>query len=203
MSHSPAHSGPWTLSCMVPSAFLPPRTAGPSTPGCGPLSPCRHRPGQGHVCGQRLVARWSEGSGQLECPGPSAAQPPPQETREDRTKRPPPLHEEVGSYDSLSAHRCPEGGAGGPARRRGQTGRPGGGQSVGRGGAQPARLLHSGQSRGDSRAGAAHGPRLGHLGVFFSPLHFPSSVTMSLTTRWLSCRNGTREGFGFVLRGQR
>ena len=98
------------------------------------------QPGQGHVCGQRLVARTGEGgSGQLEDETLRQFLNLPSETREDRTKR---LfrHYTVGSYDSLSAHRYRRGGwAGG---RWGQMrGRPRGEQSAGRSGAQPTHLL--------------------------------------------------------------
>lgn len=83
-------------------------------------------------------------------------------------------------------------GAGGPVRDGARWGEAQGKQSAGRGGAQPARLLppRSVQGRLPGRA-LPMDPVWGTWGVFFSPLHFPSSVTMSLTTRWLSCRNGT------------
>lgn len=157
------------------------------------------QPGQGHVCGQRLAAHTGEGgSGQLEGETLRQLLNLPSETREDRTKR---LfrHYTVGSYDSLSAHRYRRGRwAGGQGGQMGEAE----GEAVSGAGWCPTRTsAASPASPGTTpRAGAAHGPCLGHVGGqpdpgasagFFSPLHFPSSVTMSLTTRWLSCRNGT------------
>lgn len=82
---------------MVPSACLPMDLWAPTSMWA--------QPGQGCVCGQRLVSSMAEGQFRSvgEC-GPPSAPKLPSETREDRTKR---LfrHYTVGSYDSLTSHR--------------------------------------------------------------------------------------------------
>lgn len=133
----------------------------------------------------------------------------PSETREDRTKR---LfrHYTVGSYDSLSAHRYRRGGwAGGRWSQMG--GRPRGG-AVSREGWCPTHAsAASPVSAGTTpRAGAAHGPCLGHVWgqpdpsafgrvLLTSPLSFISDYVIDDKVAVLQKRD--HEGFGFVLRG--
>lgn len=181
---------------MVPQpSYL--RTAGPSTPGCGPLSPCGHSQARGMCVGRGWWPAQVRGSGQLEC------QTPPLLNLPSETRRTGPSGFSATTQwapHSLSAHRY---GRWREPARRGQTGRPGGSSQWG--GVVPSlRLLppRSVQGRLPGR-GAAHDPRLGHLKVLFSPLHFPSTVTMSLTTRWLSCRNGTTKALVLCSGGQR
>lgn len=158
------------------------------------------QPGQGHVCGRRLVARTGEGgSGQLEGQTLRQLLNLPSETREDRTKR---LfrHYTVGSYDSLSAHRYGRGRRAGA--RWGQMG-GGPGEAVSGAGWCPAcASAASPVSPGTTpRAGAAHGPRLGHLGgiLLTSPFSFISDYVIDDKVAVLQKRD--HEGFGFVLRG--
>lgn len=140
----------------------------------------------------------------------------PSETREDRTKR---LfrHYTVGSYDSLTSHRYRRRGRGGWAGaglHAGRTSNTEGGRKL-----VAEAWGRRGQRRGgDPQPTSAfclpasvrgHLPRVGcacrvlsgaHLGSarwlcspagLSSPPPFPPPVTMSLTTRWPSFRNGT------------
>lgn len=169
----------------------------------------RAQPGQGHVCGQRLVAHTGEGgSGQLEGETLCQLLNLPSETREDRTKR---LfrHYTVGSYDSLSAHRYRRGRwAGG---QRGQMGEARGKAVSGAGWCPTRTSAASPASPGTTpRAGAAHGPCLGHVGgqpdpgafsrvLLTSPFSFISDYVIDDKVAVLQKRD--HEGFGFVLRG--
>lgn len=126
---------------------------------------------------------------------------PPSETREDRTKR---LfrHYTVGSYDSLSAHRYRGAGGRGWARMRWDFRSRGLGWRGRWGEVLPGPPLfrppgQSGDhSQGCAVLGVVCGGPPGQLCLLAGRVLlivpcFPPSAIMSLTTRWLSCRNGT------------
>lgn len=196
---------------MVPSACLPMDLWAPTSMWA--------QPGQGYVCGQRLVSSMAEGQFRpVGGCGPPSAPKLPSETREDRTKR---LfrHYTVGSYDSLTSHRYRWGRVGRWARvgvHADGTSDMEGGQSwlrrpgdeeVRGGEVLPSPPLSSAfprQSKGNFLGWAVTvGSCLGHTwgqpgqlcslsdGALLIPPCFPPPVIMSLTTRWLSCRNGT------------